>query len=137
LRICREIGHRWGMAFAQIQLGYVLHGQRNVLGAMQAFHAGLRIAAEMQTPPTILEALVGCALCLCADEEYERAAELLNLALEHPAADMDTKKHAMQILGTLVNQLDPDDLRAAAARGRHLDLATVVDVLLDEMNLIG
>jgi tetratricopeptide (TPR) repeat protein len=137
LRICREIGHRWGMAFAQIQLGYVLHGQRNVLGAMQAFHAGLRIAAEMQTPPTILEALVGCALCLCADEEYERAAELLNLALEHPAADMDTKKHAVQVLGTLIDQLDPDDLRAAAARGRHLDLETVVDDLLDEMNLIG
>ena len=33
----------------------------------------------------------------------------------------------------IVKELDPDTLRAAAERGRALDLATVVDELLDEM----
>jgi hypothetical protein len=123
------------MAYGQIQLGYTLHAQRNYLGAAQAFHTGLSIAAEMQTTPTVLEALVGCALCLSVDEEYTRAAELFTLALEHPAADSDTRKHATEYLMALADDLDPDDLRAAAARSRTLDLDAEVEALLDEMRV--
>lgn len=137
LRICREIGHKWGTAFAQIQLGYALHAQHNYLGAAQAFHAGLKIAAEIQTTPTILEALVGWALCLSVDEEYDRAVELLTLALEHPAADSDTRRHATQALAALTVEIDPAIIRAGAERGRTLNLETVVSELLTEMRVFG
>lgn len=136
LDICQTIGHKWGETFARIQLGWVLHEQRNYLGSAQCFYEALRIASEMKTTPTALEAIVGCALCLAVDEEHIRAAELLALAQEHPAADLDTKVHAGQVLDELTGELAPDALQAAITRGRDLDLDITIEQLINEVGTL-
>jgi tetratricopeptide (TPR) repeat protein len=137
LALCDEIGHRWGMAFAQIQLGHVSLAQRQYRQAGGCFYRALRAAWDIQAVPTALDALVGVAQFLQIDEDFERAVELLALALAHPSTDMETKTRATQALDALAGELAPDTLDSATAQGRVRDLAGVVGGLLDESAAMG
>ncbi|MBI5959671.1 MAG: protein kinase [Chloroflexi bacterium] len=132
LAICQEIGHRWGIAFSMIQLGNVNYALRRTRSAGQHFLRALQIAQETRLIPTMLEALVGVAMFLHADEQSERAAELLSLVLATAATDADTKRRAESFLATLDSRMDAGELAAYLGRGQALDLEkTVRDLLAD------
>jgi tetratricopeptide (TPR) repeat protein len=132
LAICQEIGHRWGMAFSMIQLGSVHFALRHTTQAGQSFLRALRIAYETHLVPTMLEALVGVAQFLQADEQPERAAEVVGLVLHHPAADAETKRRAEAILALLDASLESGETAAYLARGQTQDLEDAVCALLDD-----
>jgi tetratricopeptide (TPR) repeat protein len=132
LQHCAEIGHRWGMAFAHIQLGHVTYAQRHYARAGAYYQAALRIAQDIQATPTVIEALVGMANFLRADEQYELAAELLSLALNHPATDLETRQRAQHALDSLASELFPDEFVAAARRGQDCDLDAALKVILTD-----
>jgi len=62
--------------------------------------------------------------------EPVRAAEWLGLVLAHPSFDVDAKQRADALLATLRETLSAEELEAALARGKALDLQAVVDELL-------
>jgi tetratricopeptide (TPR) repeat protein len=94
LDLCADIGHRWGMAYAQIQLGNIAHAQQRHRQAAAYHLRALRIAREINALPTALDALLGLIALLIVDEQEQRAADLLALVLEHPAAGHDTRRRA-------------------------------------------
>jgi hypothetical protein len=64
--------------------------------------------------------------------QHERAAELLGLMLGHPALNEEIRWYAEPVLTMVRDSLPPDELDAALARGKALDLDATVAVLLDE-----
>ncbi len=137
LALCTEIGHRWGMAYSQIQLGHVTQAQDRPGLANQYFLQALQIARELNAIPTVLDALTGAIGFLVRDEAYERAAQLLHVVLAHSATEHDTRQRALRLLESLGDRLAPDDLHAAAQRGRIVDLDTALDALLAEYATVG
>jgi tetratricopeptide (TPR) repeat protein len=133
LSICREIGHRWGIAFALTKLGDVAYAMGHTNHAGGYFYHALRISHEMKLLPTTLDALVGVAMFLHADDQSDRAAELLGLVLNNPASDAETRNRAETFMRDYLSPaLTLDRLASAINRGHTLDLATVVPFLLDE-----
>ncbi|MCP4418767.1 MAG: hypothetical protein GY805_19295, partial [Chloroflexi bacterium] len=61
-----------------------------------------------------------------------RAGELVGLAQHHPIHDGDVQTLLDELLPLLQDALSAADLEAAVARGKALDLDTVVQELLDE-----
>jgi hypothetical protein len=59
-------------------------------------------------------------------EEYLSAAELLGLALGHPALETDVGQVAESALGRLRQVMPTEQLQAAMDRGKTLQLDTVV-----------
>ncbi len=64
----------------------------------------------------------------------EMAAELLGLALTHPAKSVMTKREAGPILEMLRDTLPADQLEAALERGKQLDLEQMVAQILEEQS---
>jgi tetratricopeptide (TPR) repeat protein len=83
--------------------------------------------------PVILETLVGVARLRAKAGQYRRAAELLGLALGHPALHVTVSRYAEPVLAMLRESLPAAELEAAMARGRSLDLDATVAELLDEL----
>jgi hypothetical protein len=79
-----------------------------------------------------LEALVGVAWLRAKAGHYAQAAELLRLALGHPAFDEEIRLAAEPILALLREVFTTDELEAALARGEALDLEQAVAGILAE-----
>jgi hypothetical protein len=77
-----------------------------------------------------LYALVGFARLKALAGEPARAAEWLGLVLEHPSNDVDGRQRAGALLTTLREALPADELEAALARGKALQLQPIVDALM-------
>jgi hypothetical protein len=67
---------------------------------------------------------------LIREGEHERAAQLLGLALRHPAANIEVEDDAQPVLAELREMMSEDELEAALERGKALDLEQVVDEIL-------
>jgi hypothetical protein len=79
--------------------------------------------------------LRGWAALLVTDEstpvEQERAVELLTLVQHHPASAYETKEKVRYLLAEWTDNLPPDKMTSAQARGRTLDLWETVAELLE------
>lgn len=64
--------------------------------------------------------------------QEKQAAELLGLALHHPAADATVERTREELLPSLRELLGPEELEAALARGAEMDLDQVVAEILAE-----
>ncbi len=80
----------------------------------------------------MLFALTGIARLQAKAGCYARAAELLGLALGHPALDAQNKQEAEPILSTLREALPSGELEAALERGKLLDLKVIVTETLGD-----
>ena len=76
--------------------------------------------------PLTLDALVGVVQQQIDFGQYGSAAELLGLALHHPAMEIDVGQLAELALGRLRKVLPPEQLEAAMNRGKMLKLDAVV-----------
>jgi DNA-binding SARP family transcriptional activator/predicted ATPase len=132
LSIGREIGHRQGAASTLSNLGHlhVLLGEHRV--AWDYLREALRESMEMGVIPLALDTLVGVARLRAQIERPLSAAELLGLALNHPAVMVDSAQAAEAILESLREGCPGDELEDALERGKGLELKAVIAELLTE-----
>jgi tetratricopeptide (TPR) repeat protein len=101
LLIAREIDHRSGATSTLINLGqlYILLGEYEV--AWATLQEAITETVAIGAVPLTLDALVGLAKLQLEVGQYEAAAELLGLALNHPALEHDSRQLAEAVLESL------------------------------------
>ncbi|MCP4996612.1 MAG: tetratricopeptide repeat protein, partial [Gammaproteobacteria bacterium] len=132
MAINQALGNPWGIANSLINLGFVhlyLHSDQ----VRPSLHKALVIAQDIQAIPLILETVVGFAAWLYMHvAQLTRAGELVGLGKHHPDSDSDVQQRLDEVLPKLEAALPPAELKVALARGKALDLDTVVAELLAE-----
>jgi tetratricopeptide (TPR) repeat protein len=132
LALNEEIGTRWGALIAVHNLGLVYTAERRDDRAWHYLSQALQGALAIGSAPLTLGALAGMAHLRIRSGQPERGAELVGLALGHPASDREVRMEAEPVLDLLHAALSRDDLEAALARGAEMDLHEVVAELLAE-----
>jgi len=130
LAVSREIDFRRGVAINLLNLGHIHAGLGETEVAWEYFREGLTESLAIGVIPNTLHVLVGVARLQAQAGQHEQAAELLGLALNHPASDADVEGEAEPVLATLREALPADQLEAALERGKSLDLERVVAEVL-------
>lgn len=131
LTILREIGVRGSVIGYTIGLGFVLQAQGENEAAAAHFRDGLTGATAIGAQPRVLYALTGMASLLAKSGEHIQAAELLGLALNHPACDDEVQHEAEPILASLQAKISPEKLEAALAHGKARSLEDVANEVLN------
>ena len=126
LLIARETDHRHGITSTLANLGqlHILLGKRQV--AWEYLRESLLHSVAIGAVPLTLDALVGVVQLQIEGGQYLSAAELLGLALSHPALETDVGQVAESALGRLRKVLPTEQLEAATDRGKTLELDMVV-----------
>jgi tetratricopeptide (TPR) repeat protein len=130
--IDEEIGERMGLALALGNLGHVCIAQGQDAAAWNYVQRSLHENVDMQDIPHALADLGGIAHLKLRAGQPERAAELLGLALRHPATYSEIEDDTEAVLASLREALGAEELEAALARGAELDLEQVVAEILAE-----
>ena len=127
-----EIADFW---LSTCQSGACLHRAGRGRCGQGYLREALKESSTIGHVPLILEVLVGVALlrAKAGPREREQAAELLGLVLGHPAVHEDARQLADPVLAVLRDVLPPDELDAAMARGKALDLEQVVEEILAQL----
>ncbi|MBK8903863.1 MAG: tetratricopeptide repeat protein [Anaerolineaceae bacterium] len=96
----QELGNRRSIGISLINLGEVLCQLDEFDASRRAFHEALRLLMDIQAQPLALDALVGLAVLLQA-EQPALAVRLLQLAARHPASGRETQQRALQQLAVM------------------------------------
>jgi predicted ATPase len=128
--ISEEIGDRPGIALVLANLGMVCIAQGQDAAASEYVQRALREDMAMQDTPHVVNDLVWIAHLRARAGQPQRAAELLGLALHHPASYSEVERDAQPVLELLREELGAEELQAALARGAELDLEQVVEEIL-------
>lgn len=126
LLLSRTIGDRRGMAIVLTNLGFTAYALGDLPAAAAAFDEALRIATEIGATPLALEVLVGLARLRAGNRQPEPAAELLGLALRHPASNNDVRMQVELFIDEIAGLLAPERMAAALERGGALLLEDIV-----------
>lgn len=114
--IFRELGARWLLVTVLNNRGQVACRRREGAAAKRAYLGALDIAATDAIWPAAMEALVGLAEVLLAEETSCQAPELLAQVINHPASSQPARDQANQLWSSLEAKLGPDQLASAGAR---------------------
>jgi DNA-binding SARP family transcriptional activator/predicted ATPase len=132
LSTSRESGHRQAATSTLCNLGHLHVLLDEHQAAWDCLREALSESTAIGTAPLTLDALVGVARLRAATGRQASAAELLGLALNHPAAQSDSVQLAEAALAGLREALPAKQLEAALERGKGMELDTVVAELLGE-----
>jgi tetratricopeptide (TPR) repeat protein len=130
--IWEEIGERTGVAVALGNLGDVCISLEQDGAAWAYLRQSLQENLAMQDTPHALGNLVYIAQLRSRAGQPQRAAELLGMALRHPASYSEVARDTQPVLEALGEALGPEELEAALARGAEMDLDQVVAEILAE-----
>jgi len=130
LSMAQEFGHRHGVVSTLSNLGnlYVLTGDH--ARAWDHLSQSLSESIAIGVAPLTLDALVGVAQLRAETGQGDAAAELLGVILNHPSVEVDSVQLAEAVLAGLRETLPEEQIEAALARGKTLDLDEVVAELL-------
>ena len=120
----REIGNQWSVAASLARLGHLALVQTDTDTAWTYFQEALRVADEVQATPQILDALIGIAALLIA-EEGEQARHLATIVWRHPETRKESRDRAADLLRQRTGQI-PSPASAVSAD----ELAGVIDEFL-------
>ncbi|GAB4211872.1 MAG: hypothetical protein OHK0022_46960 [Roseiflexaceae bacterium] len=126
LAISRAVGDQRGTAIVLNNLGFAAIALHDDAAAARHFDEALRLAETVGLTPLLLEVLVGVARLHARAGRREHAAELLGLALHHPACNSDVRTQADLFYQEFDPLLPPDRHEAALARGQAMRLEDVV-----------
>ncbi len=135
LALAKQIGNKWLIAVTLSHLGLVTCALHDDQASSRSFVEALTLAMDIGSAPWALNALAGLARLWAGQGRAEQAAELLGLALHHPASDNNVKEIAEPLLAELQATLPPALIQAALARGRARELAQTVAEVLAEKTL--
>jgi tetratricopeptide (TPR) repeat protein len=130
--IFEEIGERIGVAVALSNLGDVCISLEQDGAAWAYLRQSLQENLATQDTPHALGDLVYIANLRSRAGQPQRAAELLGLALRHPASHSEVAHNARPVLELVRAELEPEAMEAALARGADMDLEQVVEQILAE-----
>ncbi|MEA3439006.1 MAG: adenylate/guanylate cyclase domain-containing protein [Chloroflexota bacterium] len=128
--IMEEIGQKWGEALVLGNLGLVCVKQDKYDAAWGYVRHSLMVTHTIQDIPRTLSNLVMIGLLWVRNCEHERAAQILGLALHHPASYIEVEAVAQPALAELREEMPGEELEAALERGKALDLEQVVNEIL-------
>ena len=124
-----------GLTAPLIHLGHAQVGLGELPEAVHSYWRALHLDWERDQTSSALESVTGLAHVLALTGDVARAVAILSFALNHPS----TSSEGWEVFGSLWNdlqaELSPDDLAAAQECGHALDLAAVVDELLNDPGL--
>jgi predicted ATPase len=126
LLLSREVDHRSGVTSTLSNLGQLYVSLGEYEAARQYLREALVESVAIGAVPLTLDALVGVVQQQIEVGQYVSAAELLGLALSHPAMEADVRRVAELAHGRLRDLLSAKELEAAMERGKMLDLDSVV-----------
>ncbi|HEU4324359.1 MAG TPA: tetratricopeptide repeat protein [Roseiflexaceae bacterium] len=126
LTISRSVGDQRGTAIALNNLGFASIALHDDAAAARHFDEALRLAEAVGVTPVMLEVLVGMARLHARAGRRERAAELLGLALHHPACNSDVRTQADLFYEEFDPLLPPALHEAALVRGQQIRLEDAV-----------
>jgi predicted ATPase/class 3 adenylate cyclase len=125
LDLFREIGARQDAVINLFNLGLVEFNQGRDEAARRYHLEALAQALDLGALPVALGGLIGIAGVEARLGNVERAAELLGLALSHPASNAEVEENAGAIVDLVRGALDADEVEAHMAVGSGRDLVTV------------
>ncbi len=132
LALFREMGERQEASSCLNNLGHAAAGMGQEETAKRYYREALAEAYDIGAQPILLEAVAGLAGLLARAGRYSRAAELLGLALYHPASFTDVAKAAEPALKFLRTCMSAEALETALEEGKLLNLEDTVRELLAE-----
>ena len=132
LSIGREIGHRQGATSTLSNLGHlhILLGEHAL--AWEYLREALSESIAIGLTPLTLDALAAVALLQSETGQADSATEMVGLIVNHPSVGADSVQVAETILAELRDALAMEQLEAALARGKGMELSAVVAELLAE-----
>jgi tetratricopeptide (TPR) repeat protein len=130
LRLCEEIGDRNGLGRVLGNLGELAHDTGNAEESRAYIQRSLRENKAIGSMPRILYGLYTVARQLAASGDQTGAAELMGLALNHPATRADLRLSSEQFVKDLQSQVGQQEYDSASERGKLLNLEQVLDTIL-------
>jgi tetratricopeptide (TPR) repeat protein len=118
-------GAHWTIAGAEIGLG-------KFQSARQHLHKAIRLSRELGSTAGILLVVARYARLKASEGDMVAALSLLGLVSAHPARDAFSRQRVDRALAELRGEVPEEEIRAGLDRGAKLDLAQVVQGLLDE-----
>lgn len=122
-------------------LAVVAYGTGDVAGAAAELLRGTRlIPMARKVPASLLWFMPVAAGILAADDQYERAVELLAMTASHPAcphAFWEGWSLHQDVTAQLQAALSPGAYAAAQARGREMDVRETAVALLEELKAMA
>jgi hypothetical protein len=128
LNVSLEMGEKWIMQQSLVNLGFSKFALREVTEAQVCFLRALRLAAEANLIPCILDCLAGIAWIYAGQGKEDVAMDLVVRVEKHPAVTQETKDRVIQLRGELEAQLTEQQVKTVQARA---DANTFDDVVGD------
>jgi tetratricopeptide (TPR) repeat protein len=132
LGIATAIGSRYLEGLLLGNLAYVAASLGHRASAREHIRATLRAYRRSGARAVALPALVSRAEVALAEDDVNRALELLGLVLAHPANRQDHSVEARRVLELARSRCSQDTIATHLAAGAALDLETVIETLLSE-----
>ena len=131
LQIARDVNHRSGTTSTLNNLGqlHILLGDYKI--ALEYLREALSESVAIGAVPLSLDALVGIAQHQVEIEDYQSAAEILGLVLNHSALELDVRQVAEAVLDKLQNRMPSVQLEKSMKHGKMQDLESVIAGILD------
>ena len=124
--IAAETGDRWGAAVALVNIGETYLEEEQDEAAWHNLGLGLQASWAIQDLTGCLLVLADIARLLIRKGQLVRAAELLGLALNHPASYGEIELAGQPALVALHEKLPAGEIEAALRHGRALNMEQVV-----------
>ena len=118
LSIGREIEDQWTILACLNNLGKIACTLDDYARARAHFAEGLKLAQQTQTMPVLLKILVNLAVMLAKQGKGKQAAEILEMARQHPAGEKSIRERAERLLeemGLASPGLAPNSLEVIVA----------------------
>jgi tetratricopeptide (TPR) repeat protein len=131
------IGHRWGIATSFCRLGFGFLGQGNYEDALNCFYQGLDRSLEYKYLSTTNYALIGIGSIWCRTGQEISGAELLYIALGHPATPGLYRDIAQKELDSLQGRLNDKVVQSIAMQAAKLEIDGVIERVMRSRTLAG
>ena len=132
LALRRELGDPWGIALALDNLGAAACALGEFAESRTYFREAMQIARTIHATRRIVEILVGVATLDAREGKSERAVELLELALNHPAMSQEARTSGERVRAELETKLPRDKFGAAVQQGKTRMLEEVSEEVIRE-----
>jgi len=129
----KKFGKSYVAALCLNALGQIACALEHNDEAKRYHRQAIQMVWEGEQLPPVLDGLIGIAAMRAKAGQPDAAAELLTLAINHPATIARDKDRAARLLAELETQLAPEAIAVARERGRALKLEEAVKrVVADE-----
>lgn len=137
LKLSEKVGFHYSMQTSSKYLGKVALSMGRIAEAERYLVQSLRITSEIGFVRDTINLFYEFARLWSAQDNSEKAAELLAFVIQHPASQRTRmlegriKDSAEHLLATLRDELSHQSYAAALERGQALELHTIVTDLLE------